>query len=130
MTEGEPTPTQICVGYLESFATGDADAVTSFVTDDFVNEHTAALGSGCTGIDEYRRRVPNFLATMPALRYDVEDVIADGNRVWAAYTLRATANDRPIEIRGVMRFLVRDGRIAHRIDYWDSFTFQQQAGMV
>jgi len=120
---------QACRGYLESFATGDPDLITSFVTDDFVNEHTAAFGTGCEGIDEYRRRVPNFLATMPALRYDVEDVIADGDRVWAAYTLRASVNDRPIEIRGVMRFVVRDGRIAHRIDYWDSLMFQRQAGM-
>jgi len=130
VTAGHQTPTEICVGYLEAFATGDVDRITSFVTDDFINEHTAALGSGCEGIDEYRRRVPYFLATMPALRYDVEDVIADGDRVWAAYTLRASVNERPIEIRGVMRFVVREGRIAHRIDYWDSWKFQQQAGMV
>jgi len=129
VTEGGSTPTAVCVGYLESFATGQPDVVASFVSDDFINEHTAALGSGCTGIDEYRRRLPGFLSSMPGLRYDVEDVIADGDRVWAAYTLRTTANDRPIEVRGVMRFLVRDGRVAHRIDYWDSLVFQRQAGM-
>ena len=49
MTEAEPTPTAICVGYLEAFATGQPDVVASFVTDDFVNEHTSALGSGCVG---------------------------------------------------------------------------------
>ncbi|HZY09311.1 MAG TPA: nuclear transport factor 2 family protein, partial [Ilumatobacteraceae bacterium] len=75
MTEAEPTPTAICVGYLEAFATGQPDVVASFVTDDFVNEHTAALGSGCEGIDEYRRRLPGFLSSMPGLRYDLEDVI-------------------------------------------------------
>jgi ketosteroid isomerase-like protein len=73
--------------------------------------------------------LPGFLSSMPGLRYDVEDVIADGNRVWAAYTLRTTANDRPIAVRGVMRFVVRDGRVAHRVDYWDSLVFQRQAGM-
>ena len=129
MTDGEPTPAAVCVGYLQAFASSDPDAVASFVTHDFVDEHTAALGSGCEGIEEYRRRLPGFLASMPGLRYDVEDVIADGDRVWAAYTLRTTANDRPIAVRGVMRFVVRDGRIAHRIDYWDSLVFKQQAGM-
>ena len=129
MTEAEPTPTEICVGYLEAFATGQPDVVASFVTDDFVNEHTAALGTGCEGIDEYRRRLPGFLSSMPGLRYDIEDVIADGDRVWAAYTLRTTANERPIAVRGVMRFVVRDGRVAHRTDYWDSLVFRQQAGM-
>ncbi|MBK5333206.1 MAG: nuclear transport factor 2 family protein [Ilumatobacteraceae bacterium] len=124
------SPTAVCVGYLEAFSTGDADAVAAFVTDDFVNEHTAALGGGCVGIDEYKQRLPGFLASMPGLRYEVEDVVADGERVWAAYTLRTTVNDRPIAVRGVMRFVVRDGRIAHRVDYWDSLVFQRQAGLV
>jgi predicted ester cyclase len=119
----------VCVGYLEAFSTGSADAVAAFVTDDFVNEHTAALGGGCVGIDEYRQRLPGFLASMPGLTYDIEDVVSEGDKVCAAYTLRTTVNDRPIAVRGVMRFIVRDTRIAHRIDYWDSLVFQRQAGM-
>ena len=117
-------------GYLDAFAGGDPDRIAAFVTDDFVNEHTSALGSGCTGAEEYRRRLPGFLASMPGLRYEIEDVIADGPRVWAAYTLRAVVNDRPIAVRGVMRFVVAGDRIAHRTDYWDSLVFQRQAGMV
>ena len=30
----------------------------------------------------------------------------------------------------MMRFDVRDGLIARRVDYWDSLVFQQQAGLV
>lgn len=123
------SPIAVCVGYLEAFDAGDPDAVAAFVTDDFVNEHTAALGSGCIGIGEYRQRLPGFLASMPGLRYVIEDVMADHDRVVVAYTLHTTANDRPIAVRGVMRFVVRDGRIAHRIDYWDSLVFQRQAGL-
>ena len=66
---------------------------------------------------------------MPGLHYVIEDVMAEGDRVVAAYTLHTTMNDRPIAVRGVMRFVVRDGRIAHRIDYWDSLVFQRQAGL-
>ena len=66
---------------------------------------------------------------MPGLRYEIEDIVAEGDRVCAAYTLRTTANERPIAVRGVMRFVVRDGRIAQRIDYWDSLVFQRQAGL-
>jgi ketosteroid isomerase-like protein len=123
------TPAERCTTYLASFATGDPAAVVANVTDDFVNEHTAALGSGCTGRDEYARRVPGFLASMPGLRYEVEDVVADGDRVVAAYTLHTHVNDRDVAVRGVMRFVVRDGLIAHRIDYWDSLVFKQQAGL-
>ena len=40
---------------------GDPEAVAAFVTDDFINEHTAALGSGCVG----HRRVPPAPARVP-----------------------------------------------------------------
>jgi ketosteroid isomerase-like protein len=123
------SPAETCVGYLDAFSTGDPDAVAAFVTDDFVNEHTSALGSGCVGLDAYRERLPSFLAAMPGLRYDVEDVVVDGDRVYAAYTLRTNVNERPIAVRGVMRFVVRSEQIAHRVDYWDSLVFQRQAGM-
>ncbi len=129
MTADDPSPAAVCIGYLESFSTGNADAVAAFVTDDFVNEHTAALGSGCVGIEEYRRRLPGFLESMPGLRYEVEDVIFEGDRVSAAYTLRTVINERPIAVRGVMRFVVRHGLIAQRTDYWDSLVFQRQAGL-
>ena len=123
------TPSEVCLGYLASFATGEPERVVSWVTEDFVNEHTAALGRGSTGRTEYAERVPGLLASMPGLIYEVEDVLADGNRVAVAYTLRTTANDRPISVRGVMRFRVEGNLVAHRTDYWDSLVFKQQAGL-
>jgi limonene-1,2-epoxide hydrolase len=126
---GAVTPAEVCQAYLAAFATANPDAVTALVTDDFVNEHTAALGSGCVGKAEYASRVPGFLASMPGLRYYVEEVVADGPRVMAAYTLHTTVNERPIAVRGVMRFRVEGELIAHRVDYWDSLVFKQQAGL-
>ena len=120
---------EVCAAYLAAFATGNPDAVTSLVTDDFVNEHTAALGGGCVGKAEYVRRVPGFLASMPGLRYEVEEIVAEGDRAAAAYTLHTRVNDRDIAIRGVMRFRVEGELIAHRTDYWDSLVFKQQAGL-
>jgi steroid delta-isomerase-like uncharacterized protein len=123
------TPADICRRYLESFATGDPDVVASFVSNDFVNEHTSALGSGCQGKDEYRRRLPGFIASMPGLSYEVESQIAEGDQVANAYTLRARVNERDIAVRGMMRITVRDGLITDRTDYWDSKSFLQQAGL-
>jgi steroid delta-isomerase-like uncharacterized protein len=123
------TSAEVALAYLASFATGDPTAITALVTDDFANEHTSALGSSCYGKAEYEARVPAFLASMPGLRYEVEDVITDGDRVMAAYTMHATFNEHPIAIRGVMRFVVAGGRIAKRTDYWDSLLFKQQAGI-
>ena len=120
----------MCRSYLSSFADGDPAAVVAHVTEDFVNEHTAALGSGCLGRAEYATRLPAFLASMPGLRYEVEQVIAAAADVAIAYTLHAVVNERPVAVRGMMRFEVRDGLIARRVDYWDSLVFQRQAGSV
>ena len=114
--------------YLASFAGGDPDAVAALVTDDFVNEHTAALSSGCEGKAEYRRRLPGFLASFAGLRYEIEDLVAQGDRAAAAYTMRATYEGHEIEVRGVMRIVVRDGLVAHRIDYYDALGFLRQIG--
>jgi len=66
---------------------------------------------------------------MPGLRYEVEDAFACGDKVAVAYTLHAAVGDRPVAVRGMMRFDVRGGLIARRVDYWDSLVFQRQAGL-
>jgi steroid delta-isomerase-like uncharacterized protein len=122
-------PAAVCVAYLAAFATGDPELVLAHVADGFVNEHTSALGEGCVGIAEYRRRLPLFMASMPELRYEIEDVVSTRNRVMVAYTLRARIDDTDVSVRGVMRFLVdADGLIAQRTDYWDSQVFLRQIG--
>lgn len=113
--------------YMTSFATGDPDAVAAHVADDFVNEHTAALGSGCVGRDAYRERLPGFLSDMAGLVYDVEHVVVDGSTAAVFYTMTAKwQGETPIEVRGAQRLEVRADRITHRVDYWDSKVFLDQ----
>lgn len=123
------TPAELCASYLASFATGDADLIASHVAAGFINEHTSALGAGCVGNEEYRRRLPGFIGSMPGLIYNVETITAEGGDVWAAYTLSANVNDRPISIRGAMHFEVDGNLISRRVDYWDSQVFKNQAGL-
>jgi hypothetical protein len=73
--------------------------------------------------------VPGFLASMPGLFYEIEDVVEQDDRVMVAYALHTHVNERDVVVRGVMRFLVRGDLIAHRVDYWDSMVFKQQAGL-
>lgn len=116
--------------YLDAFAGGDPDTVAALVTDDFVNEHLSELGSGCVGRDEYRRRLPDFLTMFGGLRYTVDAISALDRvgEVVARYRLTATYESTPIDISGVMWFVVRDGRVARRTDVWDSLTFLRQTG--
>ena len=125
---GTVDPAAVARAYLRSFATGDADTVAAHVTDDFVNEHTAALSSSCNSKIEYRRRLPDFLAGFSGLQYEIEDLVAEGDKAMAAYTMHATYKGHEIAVRGVMRFLIRDGLVAHRVDYYDALGFLQQIG--
>ena len=122
------TPAEIATTYLAAFATGDPDAVAACVTDDFVNAHASALGSGCAGKEEYRRRLPGFLASMPSLRYDVERVIAEGPWVSVSYRLHAEPGGTAVDIAGVMVIETRGDLVAQRTDYWDALTFLRQTG--
>jgi len=113
--------------YLQAFATADADVIAGHVADEFVNEHTSGLGSGCVGKAAYRDRLPAFLADMVDLSYEVEDLVVDGERAAAFYTMTASWQGKvAISIRGVQRFVVRDDLIHRRTDYWDSSVFLTQ----
>jgi ketosteroid isomerase-like protein len=124
----------VVVGYVEAFASGEPDRVAAFVADDFRNRHAAALGQPCDGRVAYRERLPSFLAQFAGLRYEIVDTVVEGDRACVAYHLRATvageggSGPHDIDVPGVMRFIVRAGRIVERTDYWDGLTFLRQTG--
>ncbi|WP_433359359.1 ester cyclase [Streptosporangium sp. CA-115845] len=116
--------------YVEALNAHDADAVAACVSEDFVNEHTSALGRSVTGRHGYRANLTGFLADFVDLRYEVEDLLVEGDRASLAYRMSfrlASAGGRPVVVRGVFRFRVdADGLIAHRTDYWDSGEVRRQ----
>jgi steroid delta-isomerase-like uncharacterized protein len=119
--------------YLEALNGHDPASIAALVTEDFFNEHTAARGQSLRGRDEYKQRLEGFLAEMEGLRYDVEAIAAEGSTVVVAYRMSASwtgaGEPRPFTLRGVFWFEVRDGLIAHRVDYRDSAEFERQVGL-
>lgn len=127
MTESPSSPADVVRSYLASFDDRNPDEIAAHVSDDFVNDHTAALGSGCVGRDEYRARLPDFLSSMPGLHYEIEHLVHMGDTVAVFYTMTGRWRDeRDFTVRGAQRLVVRDGRIRHRTDYWDSAAFLRQ----
>ena len=122
------TGDELVTSYLASFATADPETIAAHVTDDFVNEHAAALGSGCRGRAEYLARLPGFLAAFPGLNYEVEQVLVDGERAAVAYRMTATSDGHPVDLRGAMVFELAGDHISRRTDYWDSLTYLRQVG--
>lgn len=129
----QPDLGERAVAYLRSFERGEPDAIAEFVTADFVNDHASALGAGCVGREEYRRRLPGFLASMPGLRYEPGAPIVDGARVAAPYELHASGRtpdgtEVPVRVRGVMLLEFEGELIASRLDVWDALTYLRQVG--
>ena len=63
------------------------------------------------------------------MRYDVEDIVVEGDRAVVAYTMRAVwKGEHAIAIRGMFRLWIEGGLIAHRADYWDGMEFRRQTG--
>ncbi len=117
--------------YLDALNDHDVDAIAACVTEDFDNEHTSSLGHGLQGREAYRARLAGFLAEFADLHYDVEELIVEGAHAAAAYRmtfdwLGEPSARKPVAIRGMFRFRVADGLIAHRVDYWDSAEFRRQ----
>ena len=122
------TPREIVLSYLESFSSGAPDRIAAHVSDNFTNNQMGLIGSGCTGRDTYRKKLKGFLSTFENLRYTVEEVICDGNRVAVSYQMNAQDQGRPIETHGVMIITTSNGLIDVRSDYWDGLTYFKQIG--
>lgn len=127
----EASTRDIVLAYLGAINAGDTERASDLVAEDFFNEHTSSLGSSVRGREAYRARLPQFFRQFLDLHYDVEDVIVSGDCAAVAYKMTcnwcgADGVSHPVDIRGVFRFRVDDGHIAHRVDYWDGAEFQRQ----
>ena len=124
---GQLTGTQAAVErYLAALNAADADAVAACVTEDFHNEHTSATARSLTGRTTYRERLGGFLREFEDLHYEVEDLLVDDDRAAVGYRMTFRIQGKPVDVRGMFWFRVEEGLIAHRRDYWDGTTVQQQ----
>jgi ketosteroid isomerase-like protein len=100
------------------------------VSEDFVNEHTSERGHSRHGRAAYRAALQRFLAEFADLRYEIAQVLVDGDRAAVEYRMSfrmLPAEGRPVSVRGVFLFRVdAAGLIAHRIDFWDSAVVDRQ----
>ncbi len=119
--------------YLGAFVRGDPDEIAGFVAPGFHNEHLSSIASSCIGRDEYRSRLPGFLADFAGRSYEVQAVVEQATGlvvdVVVRYCFRATYAGVEIEIPGVMWFVVEDGLISKRTDVWDSGVFLAQTAV-
>jgi len=83
---------------------------------DFADSTPGALGSE-TGPDIIRAAQGRIRALFPTVQYQVEDLVAEGDKVLARYTVRAATKEeegipsQKVEITGMTLFRIADGKI-------------------
>ena len=95
--------------YLEILSGGDLAALSEVVSPDFVDRTPGAPQSkGPQSIQETQRRARELFRD---IRYTLEDLVADGDRVVARYIVRAHRSGKPVEVMGMTLFRIEDGKI-------------------
>jgi ketosteroid isomerase-like protein len=101
--------------YLQILSGGTLDELDQVIGPDFVDRTpgTAAGVQGSAAIRESQRRARELFQD---IRYAVADVVAEGDRVAARYTVRATqkgsdGSGKPVEVMGITLFRLAGGKI-------------------
>lgn len=129
MAEVDRSSDSLIRSYFKAFSSGDPKAVSSHVTDGFINRHLGVLGGGCETKVVYEERLSQFLATFAQLRYDVfATCIGSDGQASARYAMHFVQDGKPFEVPGMMWFELSGGLIAKRTDCWDGLTYLKQAG--
>lgn len=122
----------------EVWSDGNLEAVDELLTADCVrvepNEETAFRGQ-----QAFKERVKFFRGGFPDLTVEIDDIVAEGNKVGIRWTARGThkgalgdvpASNNYFETPGCGILQIRDGKIFEEIESWDTLGFMQQLGVV
>jgi ketosteroid isomerase-like protein len=104
----------------------DLDAYLDYFHEDFVGERPRHPGGDVNGRDEVREIWAEIISDVPDLRAEIPAAVQDGTTIWSEWRIFGTARSGALmEIRGVMIFGVRGGRVAWARTYLEPV---EQAG--
>jgi ketosteroid isomerase-like protein len=105
--------------FNEAFNRHDADALSTFLTDDTVFEDTSPAPDGRR--IEGKAAVVDFWGSWfernSDARFEAEEVIISGDRAIVPWVYHKMRNGQPWHLRGVDIFTVRDGKVAAKLAY-------------
>jgi C-1 hydroxylase len=121
--------------YIETWNRGDLQGMAEFWSPDMV--HHTRMGSH--GFDKVISIVSGFMTAFPDLQFEIEDLVADGDRVASRMTARAThtgeymgmpATGKSVKcsVFGIAR--VADGKLVEHWGVTDELQLMQQVGIV
>ena len=135
----ETTPKTVMTAYFDALARHDLDAIAAGWAPDGVC-HMAGQPDA-HGPDAVRAWWADFYGSSPDLRFEVEELIAEGDQVAVRWSARGTfagpgslqgiePTYSRLDLDGLDLFTVRDGRIVTEWAYTDGMTLARQIGML
>lgn len=124
--------------FEERLNRGDvAGAVDGFVTDDVIyHDGPPGLSPGIAG---YHQLIGGYVAAFPDLRLTILDMIAEGDKVVARFTVGGThrgdlmglaPTGKAMEVNGITILRFRDGKVAEEWELVDMLGMMQQLGAI
>lgn len=119
---------------------GNLDALEEFLTDDYIR-HTSPGGReggrDVVGIADARRSIAAFRAVLPDIQFEIDDLLAEGDKVVARWTCIGTHSSefrgiaptgKAVRFIGINIYRLREGKIAERWAVEDWVGLLQQLG--
>ena len=123
----------------EVYTGGDLDAAEELFAADFVGYDPSFPGGELRGPDGIKGNVRRGHESFADWRFDVEDLLCDGDKVVARVTMRGTnkadflgmpAASKEIAVGGITISRIAGGKIVERWGYWDTLGMLRQFGVV
>ncbi len=117
--------------------TGDLSNLTEWVAPDFV-EHMPLPGAASQGPEAMRQLVTSFRSVFPDLRFEVQDLIADGDRVVERVIVRGThqgelfgipPTGKEVAYSGISIHRIVDGKVVEHWYEFNTLELLQQLGV-
>ena len=123
--------------YEEVVNKGNLKLIDELVATEFVeHEEMPGMKPGREGLKEF---FAMFRAAFPDLQFQVNDLVAKGDKVWAYITIRGThkgqfmdmaATGKKIEVKGFDLIRIVNGKAVEHWGLSDSMTMMQQLGAI
>ena len=121
--------------YIETWNRGDLQGMAEFWAPDMVH-HTR---SGSHGFESVISIVSNFMTAFPDLKFEIEDLLADGDRVASRMTASGTQTGEYMGVPATGRRVscavlgfarVQDGKLVEHWGVTDELHLMEQIGLV
>jgi steroid delta-isomerase-like uncharacterized protein len=101
--------------------------------------HDPNLTDSAVGPEAYKRQVARFITGFPDLRFTIQDIVDDKDKLAVAWTISGThkgelmgipATNKKMSVDGITISHILNGKIMDSYISWDVFGMMQQLGAV